>query len=170
MPQLVEEIENDFLDVIGHLNQKSRTQDKDSDIFLDLALLISLYAFELDLICRINHELKPKKKPQRENEEEIRNGLQTDQWETIGLRSEFAYVIAKLDILREQQTYNKSFFKKSYTEQNRFGLKAISWQQLKQYQSYLKGFYFHSKGNFDDQEVNNYTEAKKWYTKSLYES
>ena len=170
LPDLVEEIEGDFSSVIGLLNQRSRTQDKDSDILLDLAILVSLYAFELDLICRINHDLRPNKRLVRDNEAEIRNGLQTDQWEKTGLKSEFAYVIAKLDILREHQTYNKSIFQKSYTEQNRFGLKVITWQQLKQYQSYLKGFYFHSKGNFDYQEDNNFALAKKWYTKSLYEA
>ena len=60
LPDLVEEIEGDFSSVIGLLNQRSRTQDKDSDILLDLAILVSLYAFELDLICRINHDLRPK--------------------------------------------------------------------------------------------------------------
>lgn len=41
-----------------------------------------------------------------------------------------------------------------------------------QYQSYLKGFYFHSKGNYSqvNYQRSNISEAIRWYTKSLYEA
>ena len=78
MPDLVEEIEKDFSSALGHLNQKSRTQIKANDTFLDLAILISLYYLELDIICRVNYDLRPRKKLIRDNEDEVWDALQNN--------------------------------------------------------------------------------------------
>ena len=58
MPELVEEIEKDFSSAIGNLGLKSRTLNS-SDTLLDIGILISLYYLELDLICRVNTDLRP---------------------------------------------------------------------------------------------------------------
>ena len=68
MADLVEQIENDFLSAIGNLGAKSRTNDSSSDTLLDLAILISLYYLELDLICRVNTDLRPQRRMAREND------------------------------------------------------------------------------------------------------
>ena len=78
MPGLVEEIESDFSSALGHLNQKSRTQVKANDTFLDLAILISLYYLELDIICRVNYDLRPRKKLIRDNEDEVWDALENN--------------------------------------------------------------------------------------------
>ena len=59
MADLVQQIENDFSSAIGNLGAKSRTNNSSSDTLLDLAILISLYYLELDLICRVNTDLRP---------------------------------------------------------------------------------------------------------------
>ena len=78
MPDLVEEIESDFSSALGHLNLKSRTQVKANDTFLDFGILISLYYLELDIICRMNSDLRPRKKLIRDNEDEVWDALQNN--------------------------------------------------------------------------------------------
>ena len=58
MPELVEQIEKDFSSAIGNLGLKS-SQATASDSLLDMGILISLYYLELDLICRVNTDLRP---------------------------------------------------------------------------------------------------------------
>ena len=59
MADLVEQIENDFSSAIGYLGATSRTNASSNDTLLDLSILISLYYLELDLICRVNTDLRP---------------------------------------------------------------------------------------------------------------
>ena len=68
--------------------------------------------------------------------------------------------VNKLDLLQENQETNRDTFSKEFIVRNRRGLGVIPWQQLRQYRSYLKGFYFHARGDFK--------EAMRWYTDSLY--
>ena len=69
-------------------------------------------------------------------------------------------MIDKIGELKTVQERTRDLFSRKHADTNRYGLKVIPWQQLKQYQSYLKGFYFHSTGNIK--------QGMKWYTHSLY--
>ena len=49
---------------------------------------------------------------------------------------------------------------KFYENQKRRGLTVIPWVQLMQYRTYLKGFYFHAVGKYND-AIYYYTESLK---------
>ena len=88
------------------------------------------------------------------------SALKADNWAETGLDKRFDFVIDKIGELKTVQENTVDLFSRKHADTNRYGLKVIPWQQLKQYQSYLKGFYFHSTGNIK--------QGMKWYTHSLY--
>ena len=89
-----------------------------------------------------------------------------DRWKESGLDSDLIELLDKLNRLRERKTIARKTFasarettKRRETLTHRMGLQEVEWKQLYQYQSYLKGFYFHAKGD--------HKEAARWYTNSL---
>ena len=128
---------------------------------LDFAILISLYYYQLFFITRLIPDAqKPlsKENHQRPLDRNEIEAIRNDKWSKVAMQ-EFGKVLERLNELKINQEKKHSITRRI---DNRKGLARIPWQLLNQYQSYLKGFFFHS--------INKPQEALRWYNDSLYVS
>ena len=136
------QVEQDLFEASDTLEQSDRY-----DRTLDFKILVGLYWIEF----RFMQIAKSGETPLNEDAEEA---LRADLWDSEKLREglttsehggRILKLLNKLGLVAESQE-NRDTFTKEYIVRNRRGLGVIPFQQLQQYRSYLKGFYFHAKG------------------------
>ena len=89
--------------------------------------------------------------------------MKEDMWKDIGFQgngARIAHLINMIPDVQRNQDQIEDLYTKEYANNHRKGLQVMPWQQLTQYREYLKGFYFHSRGDLK--------EALRFYTHSLY--
>ena len=140
----------------------------ESDVYdrqVDIQILIALYWLEFHF-WQVAVAAKMDATAQRPFTKEQEDHMKADEWsaDAIGMTTpsgrEVASLINRLPEVERLQEETDDLFTMEYANNHRKGLQVIPWQQLAQYRCYLKGFYFHTRGNIKD--------ALKFYTESLY--